>query len=63
MFKKITKNIINTAKTEINTSVDAQIPIIIGAFTLFIAILSFMDDVPKEKKPDVSTVTINNYYF
>jgi hypothetical protein len=62
--KKVVKDITKTAKVEITKSVDEQMPIIIGAIAMCVALLSIVDNKGKiTKKPDVSTITINNYYY
>lgn len=66
MFENITNkfitNIKKTAKDEINTAIDAQIPFVMGAIVLGVTILSLMSK-DKVKTTEQTTITINNYYI
>jgi hypothetical protein len=59
---KIVRNITQTAKGEIASSFDKQIPFIFGVVVIGVTLLSLMD-TKKIEKSQASTIVINNYYF
>jgi hypothetical protein len=60
---KFIKNATETAKVEIEAALDEKVPFIIGAITICVTVFSLIGTSKKDKKPDITSITINNYYF
>lgn len=66
MFKKFTNNIVKSAtdvaKDEINNSIRAQFPFVLGAITICVTILTIAQE-KKVKNTEPTSITINNYFY